>query len=195
MPRIIAGRARGTILQAPSGEATRPTADRVKEALFSSLQFQLLDTAWLDVYAGSGQIGLEAVSRGAASAVFVEKNPRALSAIDANRRKTNFMAETIVLSMPAGQALRKLQDQGLHFHYIYLDPPWQYASDALETLQSALAALLTTDGILILEHASKAADAVNAVPLRNLERIRSCRYGSAVLSFYRKRCDIYSERL
>ena len=87
--RIITGKARGARLLSPEGESTRPTPERVKEAVFSSIQFQLEGTRFLDLFAGSGQMGLEAVSRGASLAVLVDSSPEAVSLIKENAKKTH----------------------------------------------------------------------------------------------------------
>ena len=96
MPRIIAGRAGGIPLVAPKGQDTRPTADKTKEALFSIVQNRIPDSQWLDLYAGTGQIGLEAVSRGAARAVLVEQARASLAAIDANLAKCGMAGQVTV---------------------------------------------------------------------------------------------------
>ena len=89
--RIITGKAKGIVLKAPQGETTRPTADRVKEAVFSMLQFDIEDRSVLDLFAGSGQMGLEALSRGAAEAVFIDKSKDAIKAIKENLEKTKLL--------------------------------------------------------------------------------------------------------
>ena len=120
--RIIAGRFRGRPLQAPLGQATRPTADRVREALFSMLASRLGSFEGLrvaDLYAGSGALGLEAISRGAAHATFVEKDPKAQAAIKANAAKLGITEQVRTVG---GSALSLPRSDG--FDLVFADPPY-----------------------------------------------------------------------
>lgn len=185
MPRIIAGKARGTQLNAPPGRDTRPTADRTKEALFSILAPRLADARFLDLFAGSGQIGLEALSRGVAEAVFVENERRAVQIIRGNLAKTHLTEAARVMAMSAAAALKLLSAEvakgtKLPFDIIFLDPPYANAHASLAKLAAMLP--LATDGILILEHESNQPAPVNVTCL---QLVRSCKYGTAMLSFYR----------
>ena len=130
MTRIIAGAARGRQLQAPEGRDTRPTSDRVREALFSRLQHQgwLDGTRVLDLYAGSGALGLEAVSRGAASAVLVEHNPTTARMVRQNVAATGLSGVTVVADR-VERALTRRPDQP--FDLVFLDPPYAHADDAV----------------------------------------------------------------
>ncbi|MGM9682633.1 MAG: 16S rRNA (guanine(966)-N(2))-methyltransferase RsmD [Eubacteriales bacterium] len=121
--RIITGRARGTKLAAPAGdEVTRPTSERVKEAVFSMLQFDIEGRAVLDLFAGSGQLGLEAVSRGARSATFVERSRDALAVIRANIEKTKSAQECEVYPGDYADFIRR--HKGRKFDIVFLDPPY-----------------------------------------------------------------------
>ena len=122
MMRIISGKARGVRLNTPDGTKTRPTAERVKEALFSMLQFELPGMRVLDLFGGSGQIALEALSRGAASAVVCDNSPDAITAIRANIAKTRLSGCT-VLACDYQRALSMLHPQS--FDLIFLDPPYR----------------------------------------------------------------------
>lgn len=181
MPRIISGRAGGIPLVAPKGQDTRPTADKTKEALFSILAPHLPDCAFLDLYAGTGQIGLEAASRGARTVVLVEQARAGLSAIVANLEKTRLSDVTRVQHGSAFLAVRQLLASGQTFDLIFLDPPYRQAIADFERLAPDLARLLAPGGRIILEHdsKSKAPDFVT-----ELKRTRSCQYGTAMLSFY-----------
>ncbi len=121
MMRIITGRARGTQLYAPEGDATRPTSERAKEAVFSALQFELTGRRVLDLFAGSGQMSLEALSRGAASAVLVDASPNAVEIIKKNVAKTHFERECTVLCADYADAVRRLQGR---VDLVILDPPY-----------------------------------------------------------------------
>lgn len=121
--RVIAGKARRLQLKTVPGMETRPTTDRIKETLFNILQPELLDCRFLDLFSGSGGIGIEALSRGAEIAVFVEKNPRACACIRENLSFTKLAEHGKLLSMDALQALRSLEGKGV-FDCIFMDPPY-----------------------------------------------------------------------
>lgn len=183
MPRIISGSARGTQLVAPSGLQTRPTADRVKEALFSILTLRLPAHGFLDLFAGTGQVGLEAASRGSSDVVLVEQARESLQAIRTNLAKTHL--ETRV-RLVAGDVLRVVPDlcrQGNRFDVVFLDPPYKLAGEVMSQLAPWLADLLHPDGSVILEHESSQP----APPfVTNLQLVRDCQYGTAMLSFYQR---------
>jgi len=183
MPRIIAGRARGIPLIAPRGPATRPTADKVKEALFSIIAARLPACAFLDLYAGTGQIGLEAASRGADRVVLVEQARAGLEAIAANQAKTRLTDGVEVRRGPVNRVVAALLAESARFDLIFLDPPWQQAVSDFISLGAHLSALLAKDGLIILEH-----DAQSQAPdfVTQLKRTRSCQYGTAMLSFYQE---------
>ena len=125
MMRIITGRARGTHLYTLEGEATRPTSERAKEAVFSMLQFELAGRTVLDLFAGSGQMGLEAISRGAEKAVLVDASPKAVDIIKKNVAKTHFEAECTVLCADYADVLRSVRS-GVpkQFGLVVIDPPY-----------------------------------------------------------------------
>lgn len=125
--RIITGSAKGINLHTPEGDATRPTSARAKEALFSMLQFDVEGRRVLDLFGGSGQLGLEALSRGAASCTFVDAAPAAAAVIRQNIEKTGFADRARVQNADYRNFLRKCKEDG--FDLVFLDPP--YASDAL----------------------------------------------------------------
>ena len=121
--RIIAGTRRSLPLKTPEGMETRPTTDKIKETLFNMLQPKLPDCRFLDLFAGSGQIGLEALSRGARYAVFAEKNPQAIRCIEENIRFTKFEEQSQLLKQDVISALRFLE--GFEpFDLIFMDPPY-----------------------------------------------------------------------
>jgi 16S rRNA (guanine(966)-N(2))-methyltransferase RsmD len=182
MPRIIAGKAGGIPLVAPKGQDTRPTADKVKEALFSILMARVPDCQWLDLYAGTGQIGLEAVSRGAARAVLVEQARASLAAIDANLAKSGLADQVVIRRASAAIAVRQLVAEGCRFDVIFLDPPYRQALQDFFKLAPDLVRILEPDGLVVLEHESRETPADFVTELK---RTRSCQYGTAMLSFYR----------
>lgn len=121
--RVIAGKARRLNLKTVPGLDTRPTTDRIKETLFNILQPEIPDCRFLDLFSGSGAIGIEALSRGAACAVFVEKNPKACACIRENLSFTKLSEGGKLLNMDVLQALRSLEGKGC-FHCIFMDPPY-----------------------------------------------------------------------
>jgi 16S rRNA (guanine966-N2)-methyltransferase len=151
--RIVAGAARGRRLVAPPGDAVRPTADRVREALFSSLAPLLPGAAVLDAFAGSGALGLEARSRGAARVTLVEQDRRALVALRHNVDAVGLGATTVV----AGDVRRLAatgQIAGAPFDLALLDPPYALAEDALAVLLADLVPLLADGAIVIVERSA-----------------------------------------
>ena len=123
--RVIAGTARRFPLVTPKGMETRPTTDRIKETLFNILQNDLPGCHFLDLFAGSGAIGIEALSRGAARAVFVEKNPKACTCIREYLTFTKLADSGTLLNMDVMQALRSLEGKGV-FDCIFMDPPYNH---------------------------------------------------------------------
>ncbi len=187
MPRIIAGKARGTRLVAPTGRDTRPTSDKAKEALFSILAGQMVDSHVLDLFAGTGQIGLEALSRGASEAVLVEKDRAALTAIRQNLTRTGFEINCRVIPADVSRALQILESEGKTFDIVFLDPPYAIAAEILQKLAPALSGLLVPSGaMVILEHDSSMPPPLTVT---NLQLHRSCKYGTAMLSFYQARTE------
>jgi 16S rRNA (guanine966-N2)-methyltransferase len=178
--RIIAGEARGRRLQVPIGDATRPTSDRAREGLFSTLQSlgDVDGARVLDLYAGSGALGLEALSRGAESATLVEDDPLALNAIRDNIASTK-LAGAYVVPMKVEQFLAA--DAEPRYDVVFLDPP--YGVDVTPVLE-ALTPWLAEDAVVAVERRSR--DAELAWP-DGLEAERSRRYGEATI-WYATRC-------
>ena len=148
--RIITGTAKGKRLFAPEGRDVRPTPERVKEGIFSALQFDIEGRRVLDLFAGSGQLGLEALSRGAARAVFVEKNPKACTCIRENLTFTKLADSGTLLNMDVMQALRSLEGKGV-FDCIFMDPPYNHELErqVLEYLQDS--SILDENTLIIVE--------------------------------------------
>lgn len=125
--RVISGSARGTKLFAPAGLNTRPTADRIKESLFNIIANDLYDICFLDLFSGSGAIGIEALSRGAVAAVFVDSSKDSIDTINRNLIKTRFSDKAVVIESDIGNALRRLFEQKRKFDIIFMDPPYNKA--------------------------------------------------------------------
>jgi 16S rRNA (guanine966-N2)-methyltransferase len=147
--RVIAGRWGGRRLQAPAGAATRPTSDRVREALFSILGERVAGARVLDLYAGSGGLGIEALSRGAAEATFVDSAPAAVRAIRANLEALGADAE--VRRADAGRFLRSASGEGRHYDLVFLDPPYRLAERLGRELSETLPGVLVPAGLAISE--------------------------------------------
>ena len=154
--RIIAGKARGTHITAPEGRDTRPTLDRVRENLFNMLQLRVADSRVLDLFAGSGALGLEAVSRGAESAVLADHSRKARQAIQENITRLRFEEQTRILGGDWQDAVRELESERAVFDLIFLDPP--YVMRDLRPVFTALLPLTAPDTWVILEHEAKAND-------------------------------------
>lgn len=178
--RVITGTARGRRLKELEGMDTRPTTDRVKEGLFSALQFEIEGRRVLDLFAGTGQLGIEALSRGAVSCVFVDHRPDAVKLIRENLKITDLTDRGRVIS---GDAMEYLQSLREKFDLILLDPP--YAAGLLEPALSHIARydLLSPGGILVAEAPAEKALPTLAAPYGIS---RTYRYGKIGLTVYRR---------
>lgn len=149
--RVIAGTARRLLLKTPEGLDTRPTTDRIKETLFNMLMSYLPDAVFIDLFSGSGGIGIEALSRGARKAYFVENNPRAIACITENIEHTHLMDKAVILKQDVFAALRgSIRDTA---DLIFLDPPYNqgYDKKVLELLQDA--SYVNEDTLIVIESA------------------------------------------
>lgn len=148
--RVIAGTAKRIPLITPPGLFTRPTTDRIKETLFNMLQGELCDCSFLDLFAGSGSIGIEALSRGAAACVFVEQEKKALECIRENLKKTGLEARAEVFAMGVMEALAFLEEKR-SFDIVFMDPPYKkgHEKEVLAYLKSS--SLVKEDGLIIFE--------------------------------------------
>ena len=149
--RIISGSMRGTKLFTLEGLNTRPTLDRIKEALFNILQFELQDAVVLDLFAGSGALSLEALSRGARKSILCDASSQAIQIIKKNVQKTKTENVTEILHMHYEKALEKLKLEKQKINIVFLDPPYDsdYAEDAAKKIIQF--DLLENDGIIIIE--------------------------------------------
>lgn len=151
--RVIAGTARRLPLVTPRGMETRPTTDRIKETLFNILQNDLCGCRFLDLFAGSGGIGIEALSRGGAEAVFVDNSKEALSCIRENLSKTHLSDRAIVLGQDCVSAIHALDAKKKQFDIIFMDPPYQLGAEKEVLAALADSGLVTPDTQLIIEAA------------------------------------------
>jgi 16S rRNA (guanine(966)-N(2))-methyltransferase RsmD len=183
MPRVIAGKCGGIPLSAPKGEKTRPTTDKVKESLFSILQMRLVDAAFLDLFAGSGQMGIEAVSRGARRAVLVDENSACALAVSANTAKTKLQQQICFVKKDVFRALRDMGTENEKYDIIFMDPPYASALDYMKRAAAEICSyrLLISGGLFIVEHSSLDLMPENVI---NMTLYRRCKYGSTMLTFY-----------
>ena len=188
--RIIAGTAKGIRLKTPKGMKTRPTADRVKESVFGILAATPLDAEVLDLFAGTGNLGLEALSRGAASAMLVDKNSQSIKIMMENAILTDLAGMAVICREDVLQALRRLDGEGKSFDLIFCDPPYNLglAPKVLQALETG--GVLREGGVLVLEHSrhEKLPDG-----LKRIVAYRSEFYGETVVSFFTKQEGINNE--
>ena len=178
--RVISGKARGISLKTPDGMLTRPTADRVKEAMFSIIQFDIPGAKVLDLFAGTGQLGIEALSRGATSAVFIDQNKNANQLIRENLKKTKLDDSATVIQSDYLQYLLRCNER---FNIVFLDPP--YAEEFLENSLKIITEIdiLQTGGIIVCE---RPLDKALSLEFSGFSRSKDYKYGNTLLAIYRK---------
>lgn len=181
--RVIAGRFRSRQLKGPKTLRLRPTSDRLRETLFNVLGAAVEDSLFVDLYAGTGAIGIEALSRGAREVVFVESHTKAAGLVRENLAALGVRAGVEVIEASALRGLEKLAARHRVADFIFLDPPYEQAEDYLLILEFLDAShLVAPGGLVIVEHRRK-----KELPERfdRLERVRLLEQGDVALSFYR----------
>jgi len=181
--RVIAGSAKGRRLQLVPGSGTRPIADRVKESLFNILGADVENATVLDLFAGTGGIGIEALSRGATRAFFVESDRLAINTLQANLHHTGFTRQAQVVRSDVFIYLRN--QPAANFDYIHIAPP-QYKELWIKTLQALdeRPTWLKDEGVIVVQLHPRE---FTTVPLGHFELVDERRYGSTLLAFYEKR--------
>lgn len=183
--RIIAGKARGRAIKAPEGRETRPVTDMIRESLFDIWQFDIEGAQFLDLFAGSGCMGLEALSRGAAKATMVDAAPTAVRIIRDNLVKTGLdSAPNEVLKSDVIEAVGRFKRTRRTFDIVYVDPPFtmpELFPPVMEALGDG--SLLKEGGVLAIRSETKRLEMPESVG--SLERVREKRYGVSTVSFYR----------
>jgi 16S rRNA (guanine966-N2)-methyltransferase len=181
--RVIAGKYRSRNLVAPPGTSTRPTSDRLRETLFNVVAPRTPDSIWLDLYAGSGAIGIEALSRGAGQVYFVESSKKAVQTIRTNIESLGVEEGFEILHGEVVQSLKVLDERGVECSICFLDPPYELRGAYEQTLNALRKTkLLNPETIVIVEH-EKHFDPGDTCG--GMERYRQLKQGDAVLSFYR----------
>ena len=185
--RVITGTARGRRLKDLEGMETRPTTDRVKEGLFSALQFDIEGRRVLDLFAGTGQLGIECLSRGAVSAVFVDRRADAVKLIRENLKVTELTDRAKVISGDSMEYLKGLREK---FDLIFLDPPYEAGLLEPAIAQIAKFDILAPHGIIVAEHPVEKAMPALAEPYRIQ---KTYRYGKIALTLYRRSANEQNE--
>ena len=184
--RVIAGMHRSRLLVSPRGTATRPTSDRLRETLFNILASRIDGCLFADLYAGTGAVGIEAISRGAAHVWFAENSPAALTAINQNLAALKVTRDFTIEDRGTGALLQRLAKSAKPINIVFLDPPYEAEAEYEGTLNFFGSVrgrtILAPDALVIAEHSSKA-----DLPKRygGLENTRLLRQGDAALSFYK----------
>jgi 16S rRNA (guanine(966)-N(2))-methyltransferase RsmD len=181
--RVISGTRKGHRLKAPKGKDVRPTEDKIKESLFNILSPIKMESNVLDLFSGTGQIGIEFLSRGAAKAYFVDISSYNITIIKENLNHTKFIDQSEIINSDAIKALKILQRKNIKFDYIFIDPPYKEHKLILDTLNEIVRSnLLTIDGFIIIEHEKAFVLDDN---YKNLVKLDFRNYGSKSISFYR----------
>ena len=187
--RVIGGAARGRRLKVPKGQSVRPTAARVKGSLFNILPHDFSALRVLDLFAGSGNVSIEALSRGAEQAILVDESPRTAAVIKENLSRLELSARAQVWIAPVARSLRKLARAGESFDLIFLDPPYdrQWVGTTLKAIGETQ--LLRSNGKVVAEHSAR-----ETVQSRygDLVLYDQRRYGDTLLSFFTKESSAQS---
>ncbi len=186
-PRVIAGRARGVKLKSVPGDRTRPIMDRVKEALFSIIGENIIDSYFLDLFAGTGGVGIEALSRGAKQVLFIEKDRSAIVTIRDNLKRTRLDAGAVVRQRDALDVLARPPDMA--YDFIFVAPP-QYRGMWRQTLESLDKNETWHNGETVVIVQIDPREENGETPLRNLREYDRRKYGSTLLLFYVFECHM-----
>ena len=179
--RVISGTIKGRRLQTVSGCAVRPTSDRVKESMFNILADRCRDAKVLDLYAGSGALGIEAISRGAGSVVFIDSSKHALTVLRQNLKHCNIEKQARVIRHNIERNLNCLEESGLSFDMIFMDPPYRRNLVAKTLRHLMRCDVLANHGIIIAEHEPRCPIDLSGICLTLID---TRRYGSTQLSFF-----------
>ena len=178
--RVISGSARGLKLNTPGDDRVRPTTDRVKESMFNIVQDWVYDSQVLDLFAGSGALGIEALSRGASQAVFCDNSLDSIKIIKSNIEQARVVDRSQIVSGDFKRCLRDMEAKNQSFDMIFVDPPYYEGlfEEVLDTIRSCK--ILKKDGIVIVEH-----DAKKPIgQVEGLEVYKEKKYGITMLTFY-----------
>jgi len=182
--RVIAGELKGRTLRTPPGKTLRPTQGHVRQVLFDILAEAIEGAAVLDLFAGVGAVGIEALSRGAAEACFIERDPGALRLLRGNIEDLGLSARSRVLAASVGSGVKVLEEEGRSFRYAFADPPYAEADRdwIARAFRSGPGALLAADGVLVVETSKHAVQPAETVG--RLHRYRTHAVGETNLVFF-----------
>ena len=179
--RVLTGQSKGRILKVPRGESLRPTAARIKKSMFDILGPGVPGTSVLDLFSGSGNLGIEALSLGASSCVFVEKNPTAAGIISQNLRSCGYGERSRILNFDFRKALSMLSAENFGFGLVFIDPPYKfYEKTEPHLLAREIRSVVGEKGIMVIEHPSG-----NVMRSEGFE-VRTRKYGGTSVSFLRR---------
>ncbi|KAB3535220.1 16S rRNA (guanine(966)-N(2))-methyltransferase RsmD [Alkaliphilus pronyensis] len=185
--RIIAGMAKGHTLKPPKGIDIRPTSDRVKESIFNILQYNINDSIIIDLYAGTGNLGIEALSRGAQKCYFVDQDSNSIEIIKENLKKTKLSEGAEIIKSDSKAAINGFKTKNIMADLIFMDPPYDKGL-IIPTLEAiGFNNVLNKEGIIIIEH-----DKNDSPPeaVSNLVKFRSKSFGNTCVSFYQLREEV-----
>ena len=179
--RIVAGKNKGNILKSPKDLSVRPTSEKVREALFDILGISVEETCFLDLFAGTGAVGIEALSRGAKKVIFIEKEQKCIKIIKDNLKKTENTQNALVYKVDFLSGLKLLARKNILLDFIFLDPPYNRGLVNISLLEISKLPILRHDGLVIAQHykKEKVMEKLNNLRLHNQRR-----YGECYLSFY-----------
>ena len=179
--RVISGKARGLKLNTPKNEDVRPTTDRVKESLFNIINGYIIDGEILDLFAGTGSLGIECLSRGANKCVFVDVSKTSIDIVKSNIKKARVEDNAEILNIDYKSAIDKVKNKTYKFDIIFMDPPYyeNMFMDALKKIDES--DILKADGIIVVEHDTKQEFPES---IGKLIKDRSKKYGNTTLTFY-----------
>lgn len=178
--KVISGKLKGRSLKGFNIEGTRPTMDRVKESVFASIQERVPDSVVLDLFAGSGNLGIEAISNGASKGYFVDSNKECIRVMRDNMKTFQIEDQCMVFKMDYQEALEHFKNSGIQFDIIFIDPPYRYhiKNELLKKIMDYR--LLSNDGIIVFEYQDEEELEENI----SLELIRNKKYGDKYVSIY-----------
>jgi len=179
--RIIAGKNKGNILKSPKDLSVRPTSQKVREALFDILRTDIEEALFLDLFAGTGAVGIEALSRGAKKVIFIEKELKCIKIIKENLEKTENNQNALVYKIDFLAGLKLLFKKNCLLDYIFLDPPYSRGLVNISLLEIAKLPILGKNGLIIAQHYKKEKVMEK---LENIKLFNQRRYGECYLSFY-----------
>ncbi len=179
--RVLTGQSKGKRLKVPRGKSLRPTASRIKKSIFDILGTEVAGTRVLDLFSGSGNLGIEALSLGADSCVFVEKNPATAGIIAQNLRSLGYTEQSKILNFDFRKALSMLSAENRGFDLVFVDPPYElYEKTGPHELARDIRSVIGEKGVMVIEHPSG-----NVINSEGLD-VRTRKYGGTSVSFLRR---------